>query len=597
VEGEPIEARRVNEFERLWMLARRHRNAAVFLMMFLVALATGTAVSTAFAIRATRERDRAMTAERDAKAATERATTEAEIATAVKDFLQKDLLDQASEYKQAKLGRKPELDIRVRTLLDRAAAAVEGKFPGNPTVEVAIRRTIGETYLSLLANAVGKVHLERALALARQKLGDRHPETLTTILSLAMACRAGGDYANGELLAAQAFRGLRGIKGNEHPDTLAAMEYLGNTLIDRGKLLESESLLVEALNTARRVLGENHSTAIWIMADLGRAYNAHGKFGEGERLLSEALELARRAPDKNHMLPELMAHLETDYILQDKYAQARELADQFKAATRSVFGEGKSSNAPAIASRGRLLSTMGQTDKAQTFLATALEASNNVGGRENVYRCWAKMLLAETYQAQRKVAVAEVLYAEALAGWRRSVGDNHWTTLHALNPLAELYLDGGWPEKAEPLLIEAEKAGAGLGDQGYYVADTASAIVRLRLMQRKPSEAEPAARRALAIRMVCGPDHWTRFDALSLLGGALAGQKRYAEAEPLLIQGYEGLKAREARTPFLWRKKRQAQAGERIVALYKTWGKKDKADEWRTKLALPQELPADPFRR
>ena len=36
---------------------------------------------------------------------------------------------------------------------------------------------------------------------------------------------------------------------------------------------------------------------------------------------------------------------------------------------------------------------------------------------------------------------------------------------------------------------------------------------------------------------------------MSLLGAALAGQKKYAEAEPLLIGGYEGLKAREARIP------------------------------------------------
>ena len=34
---------------------------------------------------------------------------------------------------------------------------------------------------------------------------------------------------------------------------------------------------------------------------------------------------------------------------------------------------------------------------------------------------------------------------------------------------------------------------------------------------------------------------------MSLLGGALLGQGRYAEAEPLVVAGYEGMKAREAR--------------------------------------------------
>ena len=41
------------------------------------------------------------------------------------------------------------------------------------------------------------------------------------------------------------------------------------------------------------------------------------------------------------------------------------------------------------------------------------------------------------------------------------------------------------------------------------------------------------------------PDAWTTFNAKSLLGEALAGQTKYADAEPLLLAGYEGLKAKE----------------------------------------------------
>ncbi|MGO9463841.1 MAG: hypothetical protein ACLQIB_42380 [Isosphaeraceae bacterium] len=69
-----------------------------------------------------------------------------------------------------------------------------------------------------------------------------------------------------------------------------------------------------------------------------------------------------------------------------------------------------------------------------------------------------------------------------------------------------------------------------------------------------------------------------------MVGAALAGQKKYADAEPLLIQAYEGLKEREARIPFLWRTKRPSEAGARIVELYDAWGKTDKAAAWRNKL-------------
>ncbi|MFI5457398.1 MAG: serine/threonine-protein kinase [Isosphaerales bacterium] len=109
IEGEPIRARRVGELERLWMLARRHRTAAVLLSLFLVALVAGTAFSTVFAIRAARERDKAIAARADAMA--------------VIDFLKNDLLAQAGLGEQGKIRPDvmPQPNLMVRTLLDRAA--------------------------------------------------------------------------------------------------------------------------------------------------------------------------------------------------------------------------------------------------------------------------------------------------------------------------------------------------------------------------------------------------------------------------------------------------------------------------------------------
>jgi hypothetical protein len=50
------------------------------------------------------------------------------------------------------------------------------------------------------------------------------------------------------------------------------------------------------------------------------------------------------------------------------------------------------------------------------------------------------------------------------------------------------------------------------------------------------AEAEPSRARQ--------PDDWQRFRAESLLGASLAGQKKYAEAEPLLLEGYRGMLTR-----------------------------------------------------
>ena len=78
-------------------------------------------------------------------------------------------------------------------------------------------------------------------------------------------------------------------------------------------------------------------------------------------------------------------------------------------------------------------------------------------------------------------------------------------------------------------------------------------------------------------------DDWQTYNTKSMLGGRLIGRKEFAQAEALLLAGYEGMKQREARIPNE-SKVRLADALERLVQLYDTMGKKDKAEEWRKKL-------------
>jgi hypothetical protein len=118
------------------------------------------------------------------------------------------------------------------------------------------------------------------------------------------------------------------------------------------------------------------------------------------------------------------------------------------------------------------------------------------------------------------------------------------------------------------------------------------------LQQQKWSEAEPVLRECLAICVKARPDDWYTFDTRSVLGAVLAGQKKYAEAEPLIVSGYEGLKAREAKIPPP-AKVYLAEAAGRIVPLYQAWGQKEKAAAWREKLAASTQMtrPRTPDRR
>jgi hypothetical protein len=63
---------------------------------------------------------------------------------------------------------------------------------------------------------------------------------------------------------------------------------------------------------------------------------------------------------------------------------------------------------------------------------------------------------------------------------------------------------------------------------------------------------------------------------------AKIGQKKPDDAEPLLRQGYEGMEKHELKIPKR-DKERLTQALERLVQLYDSWGKPDKAAAWRQK--------------
>jgi eukaryotic-like serine/threonine-protein kinase len=85
-----------------------------------------------------------------------------------------------------------------------------------------------------------------------------------------------------------------------------------------------------------------------------------------------------------------------------------------------------------------------------------------------------------------------------------------------------------------------------------------------------------------------GGSNATRGALILTLGETYLGLGVYEKAEPLLLKAYERMKAGETDVPSS-SQNRLAAAGARIVALYDAWGKKDKADEWRKRLAKAAE--------
>ena len=70
---------------------------------------------------------------------------------------------------------------------------------------------------------------------------------------------------------------------------------------------------------------------------------------------------------------------------------------------------------------------------------------------------------------------------------------------------------------------------------------------------------------------------------MTIHGAVLSGQQRYAEAEILLLKGYEGM---SRNIMLLNQQTRQlAQGGEWVVQFYEVTNRPEKAREWRERIA------------
>jgi tetratricopeptide (TPR) repeat protein len=543
--------------------ARRYRAALITAAAFVLVLILAAGVSIRQSIRANRE---------------------AAVAQAVNDFLQNDLLAQASAAIQSGPGAKPDPHLEVRTVLDRAAARIAGKFDRQPEVEAAVRETIGQTYLDLGLYPEARTQLERALKLYRRALGAESPETLKTMSRLGNIGWQEGKYAEAEKLLGQALEVQRKVLGSEHPDTLTSMRNLGVVYFYQGKYPQAEALHSQILEIRRRVLGPEHPDTLTSMFDLASNYGMEGKYAQSEALLSQTLEIERRVLGPEHPSTLLsMSNLAVVYDLQGKYAQSEALESQTLEIRRRVLGPEHSNT---LLSMGNLASNYGNRGKyaeSEALFSQALEIQRRVLGPEHPNTLLSMGYLARVYSAQGKYAQSEALFSKTLEIERRVLGAEHPYTLEVLSDFASVYQRQGKYALAETYAAQAVAGQRhALGSENPDMMQYAAVLALAFLSQGKFAESEVLARGVLEFNRKKQPDDWQRFRAESLLGAGLAGQRRYAEAEPLLLEGYQGMAVQKNRiaVPDWYYLDR---AHEWIVQLYQAWGMPAKAAEWRKK--------------
>jgi tetratricopeptide (TPR) repeat protein len=564
LKDEPIAARPPSASYQLRKFAQRNKALVAGVAAVFVVLIGGIVASAWQAARATRERDRATAAE--------------QIAETVNNFLQNDLLAQASANTQAGPNTKPDSDLKVRTALDRAAARIAGKFERQPRVEAAIRDTIGQAYTDLGLYPEARTQFERALELQRRVLGAQNPETLETIRRLGQTAAFQGKYPEAEALLRQSLEVQRRVLGPERPDTLRSMHYLANVYYLQGKYTQAEALYSQNLEVQRRVLGPEHPNTLNSMSALAMVYYFQGKYAQAEAVQSQTLDIERRVLGPEHPYTLLSRNsLANVYSEEGKYAQAETLYSQNLEVQRRVLGPERPDTLRSMHYLANVYYLQGKYTQAEALYSQTLEIQRRVLGPEHPDTVNSMTNLANDYSDEGKYAQAEALYSQTLEIQRRVLGPEHPYTLAALTGFVSLY-----KRQSKYGGAETQAMAGRLHALGSEHPDTMASAADLALAyqsQGKFAGSEALAREALELGRKKQPDDWQRFRAESLLGASLAGQKKYVEAEPLLLEGYKGMLQRMATIPASDRVELE-QAGQSIVQLYQDWGKLAQAAEW-----------------
>jgi tetratricopeptide (TPR) repeat protein len=335
--------------------------------------------------------------------------------------------------------------------------------------------------------------------------------------------------------------------GADHPDTLTSQYHLAILSHSQGKLALAEALHREVVAVRTAKLGADHPHTLNNQEELIALYADQGKYASAEALCKEVLAIRTARLGADH--PDT---LKTQYRL------------------------------------ARVYRSMKQLDRSIPLLEETLRRRKAKFGPDDPLTLGEQVDLGIDYCDAGRFAGAIPLLEEALRkGYKDHDPDGAWV---GKNALLTAYLRTGKTTEATALATEQvgvarRRHSADSPWLGVALADIGKA-----LMDGKAyAAAEPLLRESLSLGEKLGPDAWDTHHARSLLGGVLLGQQKYADAEPLLLNGYEGLRRTQAEIVREVKGVTLRGALERLVQLYDTWGQPDEAAKWRKELEKATE--------
>jgi serine/threonine protein kinase/tetratricopeptide (TPR) repeat protein len=367
---------------------------------------------------------------------------------------------------------------------------------------------------------------------------------------------------------------------------------IGVAMLEYNRLDPAAEQLDLAIGLFKKALGEQ-DTSESILATLNLAWVRlkQGRLLESERLHLEAVRRGEKALPEDHDLRQVaIDHTAYCLSLLKKYDSAEQLFKQ--SIEERLRTTGETHGLQMVRNNlAMMYYRQGRFDAAEQLYRQALEELTRLLGGEHPNTVLILDNLAALLLVQSRFTDAEPLLKQALAGERKAFGSERTNMLlPILLKLQVTYASlSRWAEASDVLRQKIDLLNN--KDQPSSRARDLALLGLYQGYERKYSDAESNFRECLAIREKTQPDAWTTFNTKSMLGGALLRQKKYADAEPLLLKGYEGMNAREKTIPPQG-STRLAEALDRLIQLYTETNKPDEVKKWQSvkdKLTKPVE--------
>jgi serine/threonine-protein kinase len=440
---------------------------------------------------------------------------------------------------------------------------------------------VGATLVIVLALVAGIIAIARETRLAREERDkEQHINAfLQDMLSAAAPEIKGTDIKVVDVLNEASNRAKSELA--DKPGVMAdVLLTVGRTYVSLGKWDLAETNLRTGLDASLKANGESHPTTASTMAWLGLTLLYRNKVAEGEQISRQAVALERKLHPEGHAdLGVALYGLGGNLIAEGDAKEAIPYLQEAEAMIKQFLGNAHGYHLATLGMLGQALEQSGDVNGAESLYRQAIVTGRTVEYRYRIFLAQSLSYLGFLLMNKGAYSEAESTLQESEKIYREQLGDSSYSVGVTQVNLARVYFLQGNYKMAEPEfrsaidLLEINSS----REEGVVVSAIAGLGLTL-TRAGKPKEGEPFVRQALEIRKKVLPagDLYISLSE-SALGECLLAQKRYSEAEPFVLRGYEGLKAKVTdQDP------RTVDARKKLVSLYEALGKVAEAARYRS---------------